>query len=280
MSERVAVIGHVEWVTHAIGPVPRSGDIVHLDRELEEPAGGGAVSAVEAARLGARARFYTALGADEIGTRSEGDLTARGVEVLAVFHDAPQSRALTVVELDGERTILVTGERLSPGIDDALPWRDLARCDAAYFTGDDPATLVAARAARHLVITARRLDALTASGVQVDVLVASASDPTEAFDRADLPVAPRVLVHTDGARGGRFAVEGGPEHRYEPAPVPGPIVDSYGCGDCFAADLTVGLARGLRLDAALALAAASGAAALTRRGGIGPVPTTTRKGTR
>ena len=270
MSERVAVIGHVEWVTHTTGRLPLSGDIVHLHEVLSEPAGAGAVSAVEIARLGGQPRFYTALGANEVGATSEKELTVRGVEVLAAFHDVAQARALTIIEPGGERTILVTGRPVSPTIDDPLPWSDLARCDGVYFTGDDPATLVAARAARHLVITARKLDVLRQSGVRVDVLVASADDPDEVFDAAALPIAPRILVHTEGARGGRFSVDGGPEHRYAPAPIPGAVVDDYGCGDCFVSGLTVGLARGLPLDAAMALGAASGAGAVSRRGGIGP----------
>jgi ribokinase len=47
-------------------------------------------------------------------------------------------------------------------------------------------------------------------------------------------------------------------------------VDSYGCGDSFAAGLTVGLARGLPLEAALELGARCGATCLTGRGGLVP----------
>jgi ribokinase len=48
--------------------------------------------------------------------------------------------------------------------------------------------------------------------------------------------------------------------------VPGTIVDAYGCGDCFAAGLTYGLARGDPIDDAVALAARCGAAVMTGRG--------------
>ena len=43
-------------------------------------------------------------------------------------------------------------------------------------------------------------------------------------------------------------------------------VDAYGCGDSFAAGLTYGLAAGMDLPAALALAARCGAHCLTGRG--------------
>lgn len=247
--------------------MPGVGQIAHLLDAFDEPAGGGAVTAAQVARLGAGCRFYTALSGDGYGEATRQLLATAGVIVVAAPRDEPQARALTVVDPSGERTILVTGERLSPRIDDALPWSDLAGCDGAFFTGDDPRTLVAARAARHLVVTARRLAVLVASGVRADVVVASATDPDEAFDPADLPVAPGAIVFTEGDRGGRVLVDGR-ERRFAPYPAPGPVVDTYGAGDSFAAGLIVGLAQGLPLDGAVALAARCGAAALTVRGGV------------
>ena len=59
---RFAVVGHVEWVTFARVPhIPRSGDIVHAHDAFEEPAGGGAVAAVQLARLDGGALLITAL---------------------------------------------------------------------------------------------------------------------------------------------------------------------------------------------------------------------------
>jgi ribokinase len=246
--------------------MPDVGQIAHLVDAFDEPAGGGAVTASQVARLGADCRFYTALSDDRYGEASRQVLATGGVTVIAAPREQPQTRALTVVGPSGERTILVTGERLSPRIDDALPWDDLTRCDGAFFTGDDPRTLIAARSARNLVVTARRLASLVASGVQADVVVASASDPDEAFDPASLPVAPRAFVFTEGERGGRI-VEGDRERRFAPHAPRGSPVDTYGAGDSFAAGLTVGLARGLALDEAVALGARCGAAALTVRGG-------------
>jgi ribokinase len=270
VAPRVAVVGHVEWVTHARGHVPAVGQIAHLGDWFDEPAGGGAVTAAQVARLGADCHFYTALSDDGFGEASRQKLLEGGVNVLAAPRTEAQTRALTVVDPSGERTILVTGARLSPRIDDPLPWGELARCDAAFFTGHDPRTLIAARSARHLVVTARRLASLVESGVRADVVVASAADPDEAFDPASLPVPPRAFVFTEGRRGGRIVVAGR-ERRFEPASPPGPSIDAYGAGDSFAGGLTVGLARGLPLDEAVALAARCGAAALTGRGGLGGV---------
>ncbi|MDX6552727.1 MAG: ribokinase, partial [Gaiellales bacterium] len=59
------MIGHVEWVTHTDAPfIPSAGEIVHLENPLEEPAGGGAVTAAALARFGADVRFFTAVGTD------------------------------------------------------------------------------------------------------------------------------------------------------------------------------------------------------------------------
>ncbi len=56
---------------------------------------------------------------------------------------------------------------------------------------------------------------------------------------------------------------GGP---FRAAPLPGPVQDAYGCGDCFAAGLTFALAEGRPVDEAVAFGARCGAAVLTGRG--------------
>ena len=267
---RVAVVGHSEWVTHGVGLMPLPGEITRLGDPFDEPAGGGAVAAAQVPKLGAECLFFTALGHDEAGRRAARHLEENGVTVLAGVREHHQTRAVSAVGLDGDRAIVVIGEPTSAVIEDPLPWDELAGCDAAYFTGHDSATVSAARRARVLVVTTRRLQQLTESGEKADVLIASASDPTEAVDAASLPVPPGVVVWTEGGRGGRYEREDGTGGRWEAATLPGPAVDSYGCGDSFAAGVTVGLARGLDLDRALALGARCGAACLTGRGGLGP----------
>jgi len=55
---------------------------------------------------------------------------------------------------DGERTIVVVGEPLHPDAPTRSPWHELSSCDGVYFTAQDPAAIVVARAARILVVTA------------------------------------------------------------------------------------------------------------------------------
>lgn len=265
---RVAVVGHLEWVTHGAGLMPLPGQITYLADPFDEPAGGGGVSAAQVAKLGAECLFLTALGDDPSGDSALARLEAEGVTVLAARRSEPQTRAVSATGPDGDRGIAVIGGPMSARIEDPLPWDDLAGCDAAYFTGHDSATLAAARRAERLVVTTRRLHQLVESGVVADVLIASDSDPSEAVDPDALPVPPLAVVWTQGADGGRYELAAGGTGRWDPVAPPGPAVDSYGCGDSFAAGLTTGLARGLDLDGALALGARCGAFCLTGRGAL------------
>src|SRR5919199_2566991 len=96
---RVAVVGHVEWVEFArVERVPRPGEIVHALESWEEPAGGGAVAAVQLARLAGDCLFLTALGDDELGRRAAQELSELGVRVEAAWRPEPQRRAF--VHLD------------------------------------------------------------------------------------------------------------------------------------------------------------------------------------
>ena len=261
---QVAVVGHVEWVEFArVEHVPRAGEIVHALETWEEPAGGGAVAAVQLANLNGSALLFTALGDDERGRRSRDELEARGVTVHATVVREPQRRALTHVDGDGERTITVLGRKLLPsGEDGALPWELLSRCDAVYFVSGDLAALRAARRAPLLVATARELPTLARGAVEIDVLVGSGEDPGERFEPGALEPEPRIVVTTAGALGG-WIRPGGP---FRAAPLPGPVGDAYGCGDCFAAGLAYGLGAGKPVDEAVALGARCGAAVLTGRG--------------
>ncbi|HEX3873575.1 MAG TPA: PfkB family carbohydrate kinase, partial [Solirubrobacteraceae bacterium] len=254
----VAVVGHVEWVEFARVPhAPRTGEVVHATEVWDEAAGGGAVTAVALARLAGRASLYTALGDDEIGGRSRSRLERLGVVVHAAVREEPTRRALTFVDDAGERTITTLGDRLAARGDDALPWAELAGYDCVYFTAGDAAALGAARAARVLVVSPRAR-AVPPPGVRLDALVFSASDPIETRAAEDLEDFADLIVATEGAGGGGWttATEAG---RWQASAVPGPIVDSYGCGDAFVGGLTYGLGAGSRLTDALALGARCGA---------------------
>jgi ribokinase len=261
---RAAVVGHVEWIEFVpVEHVPAAGEIAHATESWEQAGGGGGVSAVQLAQLADSVSLYTALGTGELGKRAQAELEGRGVEVHATFVDAPQRRAFVYVDETGERTITTIGPRLGPrGHDDSLPWHELARCDAVYFTAGDVDALAHARRTRVLVATARELTTLRRGGVELDALVGSGKDEAEIYHPGDLDPEPRLVVTTSGALGG-WAQPGGP---FSAAPAPGPIADSYGAGDCFAAGLAYALAAGLEVSSALEFASRCGAAALTGHG--------------
>lgn len=264
---RAAVVGHVEWVQFArVDHVPSAGEIVHAQESWEEPAGGGAVAAVQLRRLTGDAVFLTALGDDELGRRAREELTAYGLEVHAAWRPEPQRRAFTFLDARAERTITVMGERMVPRGDDALEWDALRGVDAVYFTGGDAAALRAARAAPVLVATTRAREAIAAAEVQLDALVLSGHDPDEAYREGDFDPTPRLVVTTLGEHGGRWESAEGKTGEFVAAELPGRKGDAYGAGDSFAAGLTYGLGSGMELEQALELASRCGAACMAGSG--------------
>ncbi len=263
---RLGVLGHVEWVEFLDVPhVPAAGEIVSAKPVLAVPAGGGGVAAVAMARWEGASTFYTALGDDELGHRAEADLRARGVDVRAAWRRAPQRRAITMIDRERERTIVVIGERLVAHESDELAWEAL---DGVYITGGDAGAIRRARQAKVVVATARILPALRAAGIALDALVSSANDPAERYAAGELSPEPRLVARTDGAHGGTFVADG-VEQRYAatPATITG---DTYGAGDTFAAGLTYALARGLPAADAIADAARRASEVLAWRGPYPP----------
>jgi ribokinase len=276
---RFAVVGHVEWVDFLTVPrVPLAGEIVHADNWWSEAAGGGAVAAVQLAKLAGTAAFFTALGNDDHARRATSTLRGHGVELEVVVRDRPQRRGVALLDVRGERTIVVQGERIVPIGQDDLPWDRLAEMDGIYFTGGDAASLRAARTARTLVATPRARDAMIGSDVTLDALVRSAGDPGEQDDPERRGWSTRLTVATRGPDGGTYTTGDGHTGSFAAAPLPGPIVDAYGAGDSFAAGLTFGLGSGMDVDAALALAASCGAGNLTGAGPYAGQPTAAELG--
>ena len=261
---RVAVIGHVEHVTLGRVPaVPRPGEIAHLESPRSFPGGGGGIAFFQLTRSSAQVLFYAALGDDEAAASVRGRLGQTRARIYAAQRAAAHTRDLVMITPDGERTIVVVGEPLHPERSDPLPWEELASCDAAYFTAQDPAALQAARAARVLVVTARRRAALLRSGVRPDVVVGSAADPRERCTLEDFPAdrRPGALVLTEGPRGGTVFTAGGAERFPAPAR-PASGGGAYGAGDSFAGALTFFIAAGVPVLEACERAGHFGAAVL------------------
>jgi ribokinase len=221
------------------------------------------VAAAVLAELGAEVDFFSALGDDIAGRAALAQLEERGIRMHVAWREQPTRRAVTLLEPGGERTIITIGERLEPRADDDLEWDRLRGAASVYFTAGDAGALEQARQAPVVVASPRARGVL--EGVRIDALVFSERDPDESAWAERVAARARLMVATEGARGGRWW--GDTEHgRWEAAPLPGPARDSYGCGDSFAAAFTLGLGRGDSVEAAAALGAEAGARALTRVG--------------
>jgi ribokinase len=264
----VAVVGHVEWVQFAhVAHVPSAGEVVHARDPFEEPAGGGAVAAVQLARLAGEAMLITALGQDDEGRRSVARLEELGVEVRASWRPVPTRRAVTLVDDAGERTITTIGPRLEPlGSDTEAGWDALADLDAVYFTAGDLDALRAARRASGVLVASPRAHDPLGHGVGLDALVLSGRDEIEREGVMSARGEAALIVLTEEAHGGSYRTSSGETGTWDAAVPPGDPVDSYGCGDSFAAGLTYGLGAGLALADSLALAAECGAVCLTGSG--------------
>jgi ribokinase len=252
---RTAVVGHVECVEFARVPRwPEAGEIVHATEVWSEPAGGGAVVARQLARLAGRCELFTAFGNDEAGRAAVRRLAELGLDIHVQHPRRSETRrAWTHIDEQGERTITVLGDKLRPS--GPLP---LDGYDLAFFVSGDVGALRSARHARYLAATLREQPTLHEADVPIDLLVGSASDPLERYDGS---LDAGLVVLTDGANGGTANGE-----RFNAAPPPDPVVDTYGAGDSFAAALAFALARGDELTHALELAARAGAAVLSGRG--------------
>jgi ribokinase len=277
----LAVVGHIESVEFlAVDRWPQPGCISHARQRLEEPAGAGAVIAVQLAQLlDWPVHFFTALGRDSVGEACVQRLQEKGVNVHVAWRDGPTRRGISLVggvgdqsgdrsgdqtgAGSGDRAITVIGDRLTPVLNDPLPWDVLQQCDGAFITAADAALVQAARSVPVLAATPRvGLAVLESAGVQIDALIGSGLDPAELVAPGDLVPSPRVQISTEGAAGGLISTG----DRYSASALPGPFVETYGCGDSFAAGVFAGLAAQWPLKTAIQLGCQLGAACATRFG--------------
>jgi ribokinase len=245
--------------------LPRPGEILHATEWWEDAGGGGAVAAVQLAKLAGGVEFFPALAGDAHGRRSRRRLEELGVTVHAAPREGLHRRGFVFLDPDHERTITILGARIVPHGDDDLPWELLDDVDGVYYTGGDVGALVQARRARRLVATPRAYDTLKVADVNLDALVRSATDPGEQHAEEALDPAPDIVVSTAGKEGGEWVGEDRTTGRWKAAKLPGAPRDSYGAGDSFAAGLTYGLSAGMPIERALEVASRCGAHKMTGR---------------
>ena len=98
--------------------------------------------------------------------------------------------------------------------------------------------------------------------IKLDALIGSALDPEERMESQKIIPAPRLRIATKGSLGGEVW-PGGP---FQAAQLDSPVIDTYGCGDSFAAGVTTGLSAGWDIQQAISLGAHCGAKCVTHFG--------------
>ena len=273
---------------------PNPGETV-TNAELSTGSGGkGANQAAAVALLGASVTFLGRVGDDEFGEPLVRALGEKGIDTTLVKRVSGESTgaAFITVTPDGENAITV-----APGANRSLTPED---ADAASEAIGDARVLVAQmeipvetvlraveisakRGTRALVNLAptfevprellEKLDPLVVNEHEAAFLLGSEVVGGEgALSAAPelLLLGPRSAVITVGEAGAVFA--SGDSGKHLPAPKVG-VVDTTGAGDAFVGALAVKLARDASLEEAVAYAVRAGAAAVTREGAQGALPT-------
>ena len=249
----LAVIGHVEWINFLkVDQLPKPGVISHSKKSIEYPAGGGSVIAKTLSDLTTnQVHFFTSLGNDYYGKKCFDILSSMGIKLHVAWRNKPTRRGFSLIDSNGERSITVIGERLAPNHKDKLAWNLLDIMDGIFITAADPEIFKKSRIAHSLCTTPRvGLNIINDSNIFLDGLISSNLDPGEAFSSSELNIKPRYTIKTEGENGG-IVFPGG---RYEALKNKRNKVDSYGCGDSFAAGILYGLASKWSLDKSLILA--------------------------
>ena len=249
----LAVVGHVEWINFLkVDQLPKPGVISHSEKSLEYPAGGGSIIAKTLSELTLnQIHFFTALGNDDYGDRCFKILSNMGIKLHVAWRDKPTRRGFSMIDSQGERAITVIGERLAPNYRDNLDWSILKKMDGIFITASDSEIFKMARSASILCTTPRvGINTINESNVILDGLIGSNLDPGEEFSFSELSVKPKYTIKTEGEKGGIIF----PGGRYEALKNKERKVDSYGCGDSFAAGILYGMASNWDIDKSLNLA--------------------------
>ena len=250
---KFAVIGHIEWINFIeVDQLPKPGLISHSKKSIEYPAGGGSVIAKRLRELtNSDVHFFTALGNDFYGKQCLNILENMGIKLHVAWCDKPTRKGFSLIDSEGERSITIIGNRLAPTHKDNLDWSILNEMDGVFITAADMQIFKKSRIAKTLCTTPRAgLDIINESKIFLDGLIGSNLDPGEAFSLTELSLKPKFVIKTEGENGGILF----PGGRYKAFENIKDKVDSYGCGDSFAAGILYGLASKWSIEESLNLA--------------------------
>ena len=273
---------------------PEPGETV-TNAELSTGNGGkGANQSAAAALLGASVTILGRVGDDEFGEPLVRALQDKGVDtsLVEVVPEVSTGAAFITVTPDGENAITV-----APGANRSLTTDDVdaaaqaiggarvlvAQMEVPVETVLRAVEVAAERGVRPLVNLAPtfevprellgKLDPLVVNEHEAAFLLGDRVEGVEgALSAAPelLSLGPRSAVITVGEAGAVFAQDRAVQHLAAPKV---DVVDTTGAGDAFVGALATRLARGDSLEDAVAYAVHAGAAAVTKEGAQGALPT-------
>lgn len=273
---------------------PEPGETI-TDAELSTHNGGkGANQSAAAARHGVSVTFLGRVGEDEFGGPLIEALGEKGVDMSLVkgVVGSKTGAAFITVTPDGENAITV-----APGANRRLTPEDVeaagggirasrvlvAQMEVPLEAVEKAAEVAEAGGVRVLLNLAphrdapgsllARLDPLVVNEHEASLVLGKKVEGVEGALRAAgrlLELGPKSVVITLGESGAVFA--GGDSRGRLPAPKV-EVVDTTGAGDAFVGALAAKLARDATLEDAVAYAVRAGAAAVTKEGAQGALPT-------
>ena len=249
---KFAIIGHIEWINFLkVDVLPKPGIISHAKKSLEFPAGGGALIAKTLFELtNNEIHFFTSLGKDYFGEKSFEFFDNLGIKLHIAWRSESTRKGFSLIDNQGERSITIIGKRLAPSSNDNLDWNILSKMDGIFMTAGDSRLLKICRNANILCTTPRvGIELINESKINLDALIGSNLDPDESFLSTDLIKKPKFIIKTEGENGGIY-IPGG---RFSAINNNKPIIDSYGCGDSFAAGVLYGLAANWPIENSIKL---------------------------
>jgi ribokinase len=273
---------------------PEPGETV-TDAQLSKGNGGkGANQAAAAALLGADVKFLGRVGDDGFGEPLVEALADKGVDtsLIEASPDTSTGTAFITLTPDGENAITV-----APGANRSITTSDVD--EASEPIGDARVLVVQMEVPPEVV--RRAVEVAARQGTRALVNLAPPTEvPRELLEKLDLLVVneheaaflleervegvngalsaapellalgPRSVVVTLGKEGAVFSYGNSTEHVSSPTVE---VVDTTGAGDAFVGALAVRLARDSTLEEAVAYAVRAGAAAVTKEGAQGALPT-------
>ncbi len=249
---KFAIIGHIEWINFLkVDVLPKPGIISHAKKSLEFPAGGGALIAKTLFELtNNEIHFFTSLGKDYFGEKSFEFFDNLGIKLHIAWRSESTRKGFSLIDNQGERSITIIGKRLAPSSNDNLDWNILSKMDGIFMTAGDSRLLKICRNANILCTTPRvGIELINESKINLDALIGSNLDPDESFLSTDLIKKPKFIIKTEGENGGIY-IPGG---RFSAINNNKPNIDSYGCGDSFAAGVLYGLAANWPIENSIKL---------------------------